>query len=98
MSDCLTPETIDRYRNGRFDNAAAMVAVETHLAGCAACREAVHRVAGTCIADPSIADPSIADPSGASVVGMFHVAGPACLDAEIIDRYVKGTADAADVE
>lgn len=92
MSECLTPEVIDRYRRGAIDSMEELLAIDAHLTACAQCRGAVRSAAS-----------GVADERRPFAASLWHkltpVAGEsACLDDELIARYVDGEADDADVE
>ncbi len=74
------------YRAGQLAGAEEMVALDAHLAGCAACRTAL--------------GPPVDGPAKAMVAASLTPGAEqsACLEDELLARYVRGEADAADVE
>lgn len=85
MANCLTPQGIDRYRKGALDSADELLAVEGHLDACVDCRNALR-------ADVRHAAVSLTH----KLVPAVHES--ACLDANLLARYVNGKADVGDVE
>jgi hypothetical protein len=85
MSECLSPDTIDRYRSRMLNSMEERMAVEAHLAACPSCRQALRTAAS--------------NPAPAGKVLSSLMSGVAvCLDSEQLMRYVDGVADAADRE
>lgn len=85
MIECLTPELIDRYCDGRVNSLKEVRAIDAHLATCAACREAVREaVSGAAM---SLAQ-KLTLSAGES----------ACLNVDMLVRTLRGEADAAEME
>src|SRR5438874_4336384 len=87
MAECLTPETMERYRGSAGareaggGSPAELLAVEEHLAACPAGRGALQMAL---------------QGAAASVAGKLAPAERACLEDEAMTRYVAGESDAAE--
>jgi anti-sigma factor RsiW len=85
MTQCLTPEIVERYVNGTLDSPEEMLALDAHLDTCAACRDALRTTATGAMQRL----PEDLTPLPGEVV---------CLDEEMLSSYVDDKADAADRE
>src|SRR5690349_3847232 len=85
MTTCLAPQEIARYRAGDVESPEELLAIEEHLDNCATCRQSL-----------------VDQISGAADSLRQRLTSPvektACLERDLLARYVEGRADATDIE
>ncbi len=84
MSECLTSETLERYRRGALESVAEMRAIDSHLSDCPVCEAALRSALQGAVVPLARA----LTPDG----------GAECLAHDLLWRYAGGEADAADAE
>ena len=85
MTDCPTPEYIDRYRRGALDTLQDVRALETHLLTCEKCRQTLRE-------QVSYAAPGLAAQLLPTQAETLH------LDSALVMQYVRGILSPPDLE